>query len=354
MIQARDSNLGIIARMDLGSGLQAQTLAYCKMLKPEKVLLIDSTPFNKAPQHPELYSSFNTDKVLGFPEIGHYNAWMQGLTHILSAETFYNDYFVNHAMRLGIKTFLVPNAEFYSHHVTPPTKFLMPSYWYLEDYQERYPDRVEYLPPCIFPNDFKKARETNFNRTGKPRFLVLVGKYADKDRNGTKSVMESLRYTESDFEIVIRSQYPLDFFTDDHRVKVEIGNIPEQQIIYRDFDALLYPRRYGGNSMPMIEALMSGLPVIMTDINPNNKVLPKDWLVSAQVHDKLQTRIMLDVYNADAQELARKIDWLCNPTSRWSKFDTVSTLAKEKAMAFEMGMNYAADNLRDKYMEVLA
>lgn len=337
--------LGIIARMDLGSGLQSQTLDYCKMLKPDKVLLIDSTPFNHAQQHPELYSQFVTDKVMGFPEIGHFNAWMQELTHVLSAETFYNDYFVNRAMRLGIKTILVPNAEFYSHHITPPSLFFMPSHWYMDDYLLRYPNKVKYMPPCIFLNDFKVAAQNNIKRTGKRRFLALVGKYADKDRNGTKSVLEAMRLTDADFELIIRSQHPLDFYTDDPRVKVEIGNIPNKQEVYNDFDALLYPRRYGGNSMPMIEALASGLPVIMTDISPNNKVLPEEWLVQAEVHDKLHTRIVLDVYNADPHDLASKIELLTHMSD--------DELQNQKAHALGLALNYNADTLRTKYMEAL-
>ncbi len=80
--------LGIVARMDLGGGLCHQTLNLCKMLKPEKVLLIDSMSFNKAEQHPELYEGFNVDKVLGFPTMDQYYQWLPGLTHILTAESF--------------------------------------------------------------------------------------------------------------------------------------------------------------------------------------------------------------------------------------------------------------------------
>lgn len=332
---------GIVARCDdTGLGNQTRNLVY--MLKPDKVLVIDSSPFNKSEQHFDWYDGFNVDKVLGYPTIDQYNAWFQGLTHVLTAETFLNDYAVNKAMRLGIKTYIQVNAEFYSHVSTPPTKFLMPSYWYLSDYEDRYPGQVKYLPPPLFPNDFKEARETNFNRTDPPRFLHIVGKWASKDRNGTQSLLESMKYTNSMFELVVKSQYPLDFTLPDKRITWEIGNTENQTDLYKDFDAMILPRRYGGLCLPANEALMSGLPVLMTDISPNNSVLPEQWLVPAQVHDKLQTRIMLDVYNVDAQELANRIDWLCE-----------TNLSKQKATAFEIGMEYAADNLRPKYLEIL-
>ena len=336
--------LGIVARMDLGSGLQNQTLNLCKMLKPDKVLLIDSTPFNGAKQHPELYDGFNTDKVWGFPNLNQYMEWLKGLTHVLTAETFYNERVINYCLRHNIKTFVQPNYEFMDamiHPATPPTKYLMPSYWKNKEVQEAYPDTI-YLPPPLFPNDFKDARQTNFRRSGKPRFLHVVGKQASKDRNGTVSVMEALRYTTEDFELVIRSQYPLDFTVYDERVKVEINNFPNQQDLYSDFDALILPRRYGGLCLPTNEALMAGLPVIMTDIEPNNKVLPKKWLVPAKSHDRLLTRMVLDVYNADPIELSKVINTLCQ-----------DDITNDKAEAFELGMMYSADILKPKYMEVL-
>jgi len=210
----------------------------------------------------------------------------------------------------------------------------------LDEVKNKYPDTV-YLPPPLFPNDFKQAREVNFKRSGK-RFLHIVGKWASKDRNGTKSLIEALQFTTSDFEIVIKSQHPLDFTTDDHRVKFEVSNVEDQQDLYKDFDAMILPRRYGGLCLPANEALMSGLPVIMTRISPNNSVLPDTWLVDARVHDKLLTRMTLDVYNANPQRLAEKIDQFCN-----------IDLGEAKGSAFQIGMDYAADNLREKYEELL-
>lgn len=337
--------LGIVARMDLGSGLQSQTYNLVRMLKPDKVLLIDSTPFNGAKQHPELYDGFDVDKVWGFPNIEQYRTWLNGLTHVLTAETFYNERVINYCLRRGIKTFIQPNYEFMDsmiNPITPPTKYLMPSYWMLEEVQRQYLDTI-YLPPPLFPNDFKEARKVNLNRSGPRRFLHIVGKWASKDRNGTKSLMEALQYTKEDFELVIRSQQPLEFWSEDPRITMDIGNKHDQNDLYRDFDAMIIPRRYGGLCLPMNEALMAGLPVIMTDITPNNRVLPQRWLVPAKVHDKLLTRMVLDVYNADPQKLARKIDWLCD-----------TDIAEEKLAAFDIGMSYSADELKSKYMEAMA
>lgn len=337
-------NLGIVARADLGSGLQSQTYNLCRMLDPEKVLIIDSTPFNKAEQHFELYEDYRVDKVYGFPNNNQYLEWLRGLTHVLTAETFYNDWVVPYCSRHNIKTYIQPNFEFSDYIVRPmtaPTKFLMPSYWMLERFKNEYPNTA-YLPPPIISGDFQKARTKNMNRIGKPRFLHIVGKWASKDRNGTKSIIEALRHTDEDFELVIKSQAPLEFTTNDPRIVFDVQNVAEQQDLYMDFDALIIPRRYGGLCLPMQEALMSALPVIMTDISPNNKVLPDQWLVKSEVHDKLMTRMMLDVYNADPVDLASTIDWLCH-----------ANLKEQKAVAFSLGTDYSDDNLREKYQKIL-
>ena len=59
--------------------------------------------------------------------------------------------------------------------------------------------------------------------------------------------------------------------------------------------------------MPMTEALASGLPVIMTDIDPNNKILPKEWLVPARKKSEFTARTVVEVYSADSDKLAEKI-----------------------------------------------
>src|SRR5690606_2061207 len=109
-------------------------------------------------------------------------------------------------------------------------------------------------------------------------------------------------------ELVIRSQYPLPYQINDRRVMFDIGNKLEQNELYKDFDAMILPRRYGGLCLPMNEALCSGLPVIMTDISPNNRILPENWLAQARVKTQFMTRTMIDLYMTDLQDLARRID----------------------------------------------
>jgi hypothetical protein len=93
----------------------------------------------------------------------------------------------------------------------------------------------------------------------------------------------------------------------------------------------------------MNEALMSGLPVFMTDISPNNYVLPEEWLVESDKIDKLMTRMWLDVYGANPKKLAKSIDDYVNGDKE-----------DQKKKAYELALQHFDMNmLRDKYLDVI-
>lgn len=332
---------------DGGLGAQTRRLAY--MLKPYRILLIDSSDFSKnTEQHFEWYDGFTGYRVKGFPSNYEIKKFMQGLTHVLVCENPLNLSLLSRAQREGIKVFIQSNYEFCDHldkDLPLPHKFLMPSYWKIAEMKERFgDDKVEYLPPPIDPNEFKDAREENFSRQGKPRLLHIVGTLAAKDRNGTLDLLESLAHIDNDFELVIRSQHelPSEYMTNDRRVRYVIENTPNAYDMYKDFDAMILPRRYGGLSLGCNEALMSGLPVIMLNISPNNRLLPQDWLVEPMIGGEFYTRIMLEYYAVNPVALAEKIQWLLR-----------QDLNKLKSEAFEIGYNeFSPAVLKPKYEEL--
>lgn len=342
--------LGEIVRADLGFGLQSQTYNICRMLKPDKLLLIDSRSFNQNDQKYDLYENFNYQVSDGFVTNRDALTFIRDLTHIITAETFYNHFLVSQSNLRGIKTFNQYNWEFCEHiekqHLPQPYKWLAPSYWKLEEMQNLF-DNVVYLPPPIIMSDFKRSRDKNLSRDGKKRFLHVIGKAATKDRNGTLDVLDALRYTDRDFELVIRSQFKLEGYDlEDRRIRVEIGNIQDQGDLYSDFDAMILPRRYGGLCLPMNEALCSALPVIMTDISPNNQILPSLWLIDSEICDVFRARTLIDVYRANTQDLAERINWFCS-LSR-------DELNIQKANALAIGHeNYSSDTLKEHYINEL-
>ncbi len=341
--------LGIVVFGNNG-GLGNQTRRLTYMLKPYRVLLIDARGFSKNKQHNESwYDNFQGYKVDGFPTNREINVFLKGLTHVLVCENPLNFFLFSRAKQLGIKTYCQSNYEFCDNLQKPelplPDMFLMPSFWHIDTMSAKYGDeKVTHLPPPTDPNEFAEAREINFNRTGKKRFIHIVGTLAVHDRNGTLDILESLKHTKSDFELVIRSQreLPEEYVVSDPRVRYIIENAEEPQDLYMNFDAVILPRRYGGLSLCTNEGMMSGLPIIMTDISPNNQLLPKKWLIKAEKKGDFFTRTTIDIYGVKPKHLAKKIDWLVK-----------QDLEAMKTEAFEIAhKSFSPDSLREKYEEV--
>lgn len=317
--------LGLIVRLDnTGLGYQSRNLK--RMLNP-----ISSIEVNDG------------EDIPGFED---FRLLFEDTDTLLTAETPYVYEAWNWAKMAGVKTFCQPNWELWDGLTQPnmphPDQYLIPSYWYLEDFQKMFPNAV-YLPPPTIESDFTKVREINLKRTGKRRFVHIVGKPAIYDRNGWSAIMDALPETNSDFELVVYAQHEITGIRDE-RVKYHIFDVPEQTDLYIDFDAMIMPRRYGGLCLPMNEALMSALPVIMTDISPNNKILPKKWLCEAEVTARFEGRSIIDVYSPI--DLAKKIDWLCNLSD--------SEMLNQKQEAYEIGYrNYSDKVLYSKYIDIL-
>lgn len=339
--------LGIVV-FSSHTGLGYQSRRLTQFLKPERILLIDNSSFTKnTDQHPEWYEGFQGYQIKGFPTRKACATFLEGLTHLYVIENPLNWDLITIAKLKGIKTYIASNYEFCDNLIKPhlplPDVFLMPSYWMIEDMEKRYgKEKVEYLPPPVFPEEFMQAREENFSRkVDRKRFIHIVGTLAAKDRNGTLVLLEALKYTKNDFDLVIKTQHvlPPEYNCFDHRVRFQTGSAPEVGDMYKDFDAMILPRRFGGLCLPMQEAMMSGLPVIMPDISPNNKILPEDWLVSSVWQESLVTRTAIDLYEASPKALAKKIDEFCK-----------KDLEKDKIDAFDLAhREYAPSSLQGRY-----
>lgn len=326
------------------SGLGNQSLRLAQMLKPEKIMHVDFSKLSKnKQQHPEWYDGFTGITVQGFPSNKACDVFLSGLTHLFVLENPLNWHLIKRAKQMGIKTYVHCNYEFCDNlkytNLPIPDKFVMPSTWMNQEMRDKFGnDHVIYLPPPLDPRSFKEARDTNLARTGKQvKFLHIVGTLAAEDRNGTLDLLEALKHTDVQFSLVIKSQHPLptEYMTNDSRVSYKFESTEDVQDLYKGFDAMILPRRFGGLCLPMNEALMAALPVIMPDIKPNNDVLPSAWMVKAKATKVLQTRTAIDVYAVKPIDLALKIEEVCE----WN-FEI------EKTKAFE----YAYDLYRPAYL----
>lgn len=339
--------LGIIARSD-NTGLGNQTKELVNMLNPNKIMLIDSHSFNKNKQHPEWYDKYNYQHIRGFPNKSDIEQFIKGLDVVLSCETFYSNSFVDIAKKNNVKTVLQYNYEFLDYLRNPsldlPDCLISPSYWGLEEVLGLFmhKTKVVHIPPPIEPSIFAKVKAYNLSKEHN-RILHIGGKAAHMDRNGTNSIIEMLKYSKADYEIVIKSQSDLDINTKDSRLSIDVSNIENREDLYLGYDAMILPRRYAGLCLPMNEALMSALPVFMTNISPNNNVLPKEWLASAEKINRFKARVDVDVYDVDPEKLAKLIDNYMNSKNKIA----------EKQKAFSIAYDiFSTDVLKDKYINL--
>lgn len=341
--------LGIIARSD-NTGLGNQTRELVKMLNPSKILLINSSFFNNNKQHPEWYKGYEVIQTTkGMPKTNEVLAFLENLDVVISCETFYHLELVNIAKKRGIKTILQYNYELFGHLAHPewtlPDVLLAPSIWNLDVVMQKFGNntKVMHLPPPTDHTLFNNARDINLNKDHK-RILHIAGKRAAKDRNGTDTVIDMMKYSRVDFELVIRTQTPLETSYKDSRIIIDAGNPDSRESMYEGFDAMVLPRRYAGLCLPMNEALMSALPVFMTDVSPNNATLPSKWLTESSKIAEFKTKSMVDVYNADPKSLAKIID----------RYVENNKKIKSKQIALNIGLeNFSVDKLKDKYIKII-
>ena len=342
--------LGIIARSD-NTGLGNQTRELVKMLNPDKILLIDSHHFNGNEQHPEWYKDYNvTTTTRGFPTKPEVIEFLRGIDVVLSCETFYRQDFLHYTKRRGIKTILQYNFEFLLNMSVPeaelPDVLLAPSLWNIDQIEKMVDGRckVIHLPPPTDSSLFENVRQNNMSKDHN-RLLHVGGKFAAKDRNGTDTVLQMLKYSKANYELVITTQKFPEFNINDSRITVDNSNPDNREELYNGFDAMLLPRRYAGLCLPMNEALISGLPVFMTDISPNNLILPKEWLVKSEHIDSFQAKSLVDVYDGNPEHLASIVDeYMDNKDKR-----------EMKDSALQIGLNhFAKNNLKDKYLDLIS
>ncbi len=309
-----DMKIGVIVRQDL-TGLGVQTRNIAKMLNADKLIVIDFSSVNGNEQHPELLDGLTDNRydVYGFINLRNLDQVLEGIDVLVTCEIDYTAGYelTARAKQLGVKTILVSNYEFCDWLQRP----LLPRSDILANHSEWNNDKLEAIfgdvPILKSPVDldaYDTIYQQNRHRFGKPRFLHIAGRKTYEDRNGTQDLLAAVKLipAEVDFELVIKTQ-TTEVQSDDPRVRIDREEPADERELYRWYDAMILPRRYAGACLPMNEALAAGLPVIMTDIDPNNKILPQYWLVPAEKKTEFMARTMIDVYSADHTALAGRI-----------------------------------------------
>jgi len=330
--------LGILAYSSK-TGLGYQTLDYYKYLNPDKVMHIDLSPLNGEKQNLDWYNERITQRVVGYPRETDIDQFLTGLDVVLMAETPLNYNLYARARRMGVKTATAYNFEFFDHFLHPeyelPDLLIAPSMWRFDEIDRLANARGSKHIYLHHPVD--RQRFSFRERTGnKP--IHLAGKPAAHDRNGTDDYLQAV----PDGTVITQSEELARRLRMQYRNSRIVTDVKDPKQIYDFGDIMVLPRRYGGNCLPLNEALSCGMPVIMPDISPNNHLLPKEWLVPASITSQFEPRTKVDIYSTDIQALRDKIEWFRS-----------QDIAVHSQKANEIADSISWETLKPKWIEVL-
>lgn len=322
---------GLIARAD-SRGLGVQCKSFYDNLHPDATLVVDCPSANPLPLRRDWY--LDATWIKGLPTADSLRKWLAetGVDVVYTAETGYGQALWDEAERAGVKTVLHLNREFLDIR-DRPSLWAAPSMWHYDE----IPDPKQLLAVPIDLDKFPPRPPSS----KASRFLHVIGRPAIHDRNGTADLLDALRFVESPIALTITCQDPhyvpgllasrrLPRHIDLH---VKSGDLPHWSDLYVDQDVLVLPRRFGGLSLPVHEALGAGMPTIMTAVSPN-EWLPADWLVAAERRGEFMAKRRVELFSADPRALAARIDqFASDPAFYVASADTAGQMAKELSWA---------------------
>ena len=351
--------LGLLARAD-NTGLGHQSRELHHRLLPAKTLIVDlhglSASGKDLTAHPDRFPHGQVDTVHGIPGDLLLDGWLDGLDTVLTLETPYNHNLYGLARRRGVKSVLQGNWELLDylhpgpHHDHPPDVLALPSTWHLDEARHLLGDHMAVVHLPLPAPDPYPARRKSLTAT---RWLHPAGYPALADRNGTRSLLACLKYIQSTITVSLTCQRPgflggliqPGVSPPNVTLVIETDSPQDWHDLYTGHDAVVLPRRYGGLCLPVNESLAGGLPVIMTDIEPNRSWLPPGWLVPARHHNTVMTKTLTEVYDADPRSLAAKIDEWSTDTQSYTEAVSHTHSTRDKI---------SWEHLQDHYRRALA
>lgn len=319
------------------TGLGHQTQEFYRNMKPAKTLIADLSGFNNMPLYLDRfdYPSENVKAVKGFPDCNAMDWLSNDVDVVFVCETPLNYCLMEKGKAKNVPVVLQYNYEFLDYlqrnDIEAPAVFAAPAPWHKADVEKLGLAPVIDLPVPVNTDNIK-PRTIEKCRT----FVHIAGKEAAHDRNGTFSFLEAAIKTGKRYKYRLYVQNASEGLKTrlariSRDIDVEmIENTPNYTDIYQSGDVLVMPRKYGGLCLPMQEALAAGMPVIMTDVSPNDQRLPKQWLVKADRKGDFMARTKIDIYEADINHLAYKMAQFGTDDEfmRWSNLEAIR-LGKE-------------------------
>jgi len=302
---------GLICRLD-NSGLGHETWDFWRNMHFDKGLGIY---LPRLKQYKDRYGSIPI--LADFKDASAWEDFFRGLDLVFTVESPYDQQFFHWAKYYKVKVVIKTNYEWlYKNELEYMDTVVYPEDWYC-------PSGATILTCPVYREKipFKPRKKAL-------RFVHFAGNSAGYDREGTelvKKANEMLTCT----QIRIFDQKTSEF--------------PTRDEMYSSGDVLIHPRRYGGQSLKLNEAVSSGMMVVMTDMSPQNHILPADWLIPAPGRSTVTIKNEVEYSTFDPRVLADKVESLYG-TDISEQSEIANSIAKSRSWAA----------LRPKWEEILS
>lgn len=313
-------NIGVILRRDC-SGLGIQSRWVASLINPTAVVAVDMGQSNRGHlqdiAHPNvLHATWDArGSQDGARKVA---AHFQGCDVVWTAESMY---WTALPRRLGRTPLCVhANPELWADPRERNVRPAWPTSWRSEG--TRYP--VVPHPSPVGDPVFAEIAAANLARTGPARRILHMAAPAMLDRNGSEAMLAALSvYRGPAFTLVVggsqfagnrnarlrgldtRVQWPSR--VGDVTVEV-LPALADHRDLYRNVDLLVIPRRYAGQNLPATEAAAAGVPVLMTNVDPQDSWGGVDSSISCNggtVHAMRGGRFT--VHDPDPQSIAGRL-----------------------------------------------
>lgn len=159
-------------------------------------------------------------------------------------------------------------------------------------------------------------------------FVHNAGTLGVMGANGTKELLQAISLVTKPVKFIIRSQVPI--VCNDPRVDLRIGNVP-YETLFDEGDVFVMPHKFRATSIPIQEAMLSGMPVLSSDIKPFNEFVnftfPVDSferlqltrpVLSAKLNPMIIAKAINDLYDKNIEEESKKARKYAEETFSWS------------------------------------
>lgn len=299
--------LGVVVRAD-DRGLAHLTQEFARHMRPERVLVVDVAD-------PRFPFRMLSDDLLGTEatffatfEGGLFNGpiieFLKGLTHVYTAETPYAPDFFERARAMGVASVchVMPEFDRFTGErpALRPSAVWLPTRWRADLVEH---SAIVPIPAPVAP----RPRIREYART----FVHIIGSHARPDRQGTLAVYDAIREGPRDvhwllFAQDVRRGVPAQL-RGCRNVTMQTGSVVDRWSLYDEADVMVAPRRWGGLSLPVMEACASGVPVITLDSDPM-----ADAFASARVQSRYAGQFdapggKVEIHEADRHALVAAI-----------------------------------------------